>query len=220
MRIFRSLAVVLMSAGLALPALADTTIRCESGGNRHKVCPLSDYGYVYLSRQLSSSSCVQGRTWDYDRRAIWVDDGCRAEFRVETREHSSNDSGRHSGEKAAAAIIALGLLAALAGKDKSDKNDRYNDSNYQHGGHASYMSSWMVGQFYGANRKFGNAEVSLNIGQNGRVMATINGLNVSGYINDERLYVGDAEFYLTRTRDGLMTEQLGHPDNVVYYTRY
>ena len=36
---------------------------------------------VQLVRQLSSSPCVQGRSWGYGRNGIWVAQGCRAEFR-------------------------------------------------------------------------------------------------------------------------------------------
>jgi hypothetical protein len=35
---------------------------------------------VTLSRQLSDSGCVQGKTWGYDANGIWVSNGCRAEF--------------------------------------------------------------------------------------------------------------------------------------------
>jgi hypothetical protein len=39
-------------------------------------------GGVRLIRRLSDASCVQGRSWGYDRNSVWVDDGCRAEFEV------------------------------------------------------------------------------------------------------------------------------------------
>ena len=37
---------------------------------------------IYMTRQISGSPCVQGRTWGVDRRGLWVDRGCRAEFQV------------------------------------------------------------------------------------------------------------------------------------------
>ena len=40
------------------------------------------YG-VQLNRQLSRTPCTEGYTWGYDRNAIWVDRGCRAEFLVQ-----------------------------------------------------------------------------------------------------------------------------------------
>ena len=56
------------------------TFRCESDGNRQQRCEADTRGGVQLVRQLSKSSCVQGRSWGYDRYGVWVSDGCRAEF--------------------------------------------------------------------------------------------------------------------------------------------
>jgi hypothetical protein len=35
---------------------------------------------VQLTNQRSGSPCQQGYSWGYDRRGIWVDHGCRADF--------------------------------------------------------------------------------------------------------------------------------------------
>lgn len=56
------------------------TLRCESDGGRYRRCNADTRGGVRLSRQLSSSSCIQGRSWGYDRSGVWVSEGCRAEF--------------------------------------------------------------------------------------------------------------------------------------------
>jgi hypothetical protein len=37
---------------------------------------------IQLNRQISGSACIEGQTWGTDNRGIWVDRGCRAEFRV------------------------------------------------------------------------------------------------------------------------------------------
>jgi Protein of unknown function (DUF3011) len=37
---------------------------------------------VEVTNQRSGSPCVQGQTWGWDRRGIWVDRGCRADFRI------------------------------------------------------------------------------------------------------------------------------------------
>ncbi len=58
------------------------TIRCESEGGRQRRCNVDTRGGVSLSRQLSDSPCIQGRSWGYDRGGIWVGQGCRAEFEV------------------------------------------------------------------------------------------------------------------------------------------
>ena len=58
------------------------TVRCESRNNRHRRCDVQVRGGVELVRQLSDRRCVRGQNWGWDRSGIWVDGGCRAEFRV------------------------------------------------------------------------------------------------------------------------------------------
>lgn len=58
----------------------DRPIRCDSNDNRHQQCPADTSRGVQLSRQISKTACVEGRTWGYDRNVIWVNGGCRAEF--------------------------------------------------------------------------------------------------------------------------------------------
>ena len=57
-------------------------LRCESEGGRYRQCATNARGRVELVRQLSDDACIEGRTWGSDQRGIWVDDGCRGEFRV------------------------------------------------------------------------------------------------------------------------------------------
>ncbi len=59
-------------------------IRCESNDERTQRCAVDTRGGVQLVNKLSSSDCIQGRSWSYDRNGIWVSDGCRAEFAVGT----------------------------------------------------------------------------------------------------------------------------------------
>ena len=35
-----------------------------------------------MTRQISGSPCIQGQTWGFDDRGVWVDRGCRAEFQA------------------------------------------------------------------------------------------------------------------------------------------
>jgi hypothetical protein len=59
------------------------SVTCESEKGRNKSCGAGmSIGRVELDKQLSDTRCVQGRTWGYDRNAIWVNQGCRARFRV------------------------------------------------------------------------------------------------------------------------------------------
>jgi hypothetical protein len=57
-------------------------VRCESNDGRLNRCPLPyGSGRMIVERQYSRSACIEGRTWGQDRNGIWVDDGCRADFR-------------------------------------------------------------------------------------------------------------------------------------------
>ncbi|HBS56771.1 MAG TPA: hypothetical protein DEA38_13730, partial [Stenotrophomonas sp.] len=70
-------------AGLALPvapaAAQNGVVRCESQNNRERVCN-TGWRSAQMVRQLSGSSCVEGRTWGSRNGSIWVTNGCRAEF--------------------------------------------------------------------------------------------------------------------------------------------
>jgi hypothetical protein len=57
-------------------------VRCEARGNHRNYCAADTRGGVTLARQLGPAQCVQGRSWGFDARGIWVEAGCRAEFQV------------------------------------------------------------------------------------------------------------------------------------------
>jgi Protein of unknown function (DUF3011) len=69
------------SAANALPGqTAAGIIYCSSDDGRRKICPADTGNGVQLTKQRSDTPCVFGQSWGYDRRGIWVDRGCRAEF--------------------------------------------------------------------------------------------------------------------------------------------
>src|SRR5438046_85500 len=53
---------------------------CASDDGQRHYCNIDTRGGVSLVRQRSGSPCIQGQTWGYDRRGVWVDRGCRADF--------------------------------------------------------------------------------------------------------------------------------------------
>jgi Protein of unknown function (DUF3011) len=57
-------------------------IYCASDNGGRSVCPTDTRGGVQMIRQRSGSPCDFGRTWGYNSRGIWVDRGCRADFRI------------------------------------------------------------------------------------------------------------------------------------------
>lgn len=55
---------------------------CESYENKDKQCRIRVRHDVRLVKQKSVTPCIEDRNWGWDRRGVWVSDGCRAEFRV------------------------------------------------------------------------------------------------------------------------------------------
>jgi hypothetical protein len=58
------------------------TIRCKSDNWEYNHCATGNARRARIVRQISDSRCIQGTNWGTDRRGIWVDDGCEAEFEV------------------------------------------------------------------------------------------------------------------------------------------
>ncbi len=56
------------------------SVTCESQDGRRRACAWTDRGRPQLIEQLSRTSCIEGRTWGYDRSGLWVDQGCRGRF--------------------------------------------------------------------------------------------------------------------------------------------
>lgn len=61
------------------------TLTCSSDDGRRRYCNANTSSGVRLTRQISGSACIQGQTWGFDERGIWVDRGCRAEFQIGRR---------------------------------------------------------------------------------------------------------------------------------------
>jgi Protein of unknown function (DUF3011)/Peptidase inhibitor family I36 len=58
------------------------TLTCGSRGNHRAYCAADTRGGAILVQQMSQAPCVQGRSWGFDARGIWVQNGCRAQFQV------------------------------------------------------------------------------------------------------------------------------------------
>ena len=58
------------------------SVTCSSTNNGRSVCTWDNrYGTPYVVERMSSSACVEGRDWGYDRNGgLWVTSGCRARF--------------------------------------------------------------------------------------------------------------------------------------------
>ncbi|HET7845732.1 MAG TPA: DUF3011 domain-containing protein, partial [Xanthomonadales bacterium] len=66
-------------AGVGHASTSDV-VRCESRDFRRTVCETGRNRGVELTRQVSKARCVEGDTWGWDRRGVWVDGGCGGEF--------------------------------------------------------------------------------------------------------------------------------------------
>jgi hypothetical protein len=73
-------AFVIILAGT--PRANAQTITCSSDNGRRNFCSADTRGGVQLVNQRSGSACIQGQTWGFDSRGIWVDRGCRADFAI------------------------------------------------------------------------------------------------------------------------------------------
>ena len=63
------------AAGQGQPqAQARGALRCESSNDSYQRCPATGtWQGARLVQQISTSPCIQGRTWGFDQNAIWVE---------------------------------------------------------------------------------------------------------------------------------------------------
>ncbi len=87
-------------------------LTCESVSYRRHYCNADTQGRVRLDREISTGNlCRQGTGWGFDRHRIWVDRGCRGEFRFGWSDSGGGASGGSGGHDAA---IAAGIVGAFA----------------------------------------------------------------------------------------------------------
>lgn len=70
------------------------TITCSSTNGRRATCGADTSRGVTLLRELWGSHCEEGFSWGYNRREIWVDRGCRAEFSLNDQFYPANPISR------------------------------------------------------------------------------------------------------------------------------
>jgi hypothetical protein len=79
------LAAALALAAVAPASQAQPLVQCESHEYGYAFCQVAaGVDGVRLREQRSRSACIEGRTWGWDRRGIWVDRGCEGVFEVST----------------------------------------------------------------------------------------------------------------------------------------
>ncbi len=181
------------------PLLADSRhITCNSRDSQYTYCRAHTEDQVRLSRQLSSTDCIEGRTWGYDRHGIWVDRGCRAEFSIGRSGYREyNDSG-------------------YGDYDDHRERSRGDYGDYNKGNHGN-IPGWVVGHFSGKNERSHTA-ASISVSQNGKVSARWAGQEHSGYFDGRNLHIGDRDFIVKQRRDGFETIlRQDHSNRVLFY---
>lgn len=72
------LTLILAAFVIFIPRGAAQTFSCSSDDGKRHYCPAQ--GPAQLVKQRSDSPCRQGYSWGTDKRGVWVDHGCRADF--------------------------------------------------------------------------------------------------------------------------------------------
>jgi hypothetical protein len=72
---------------MTTPPAAVTQVTCASAGGQRQVCLADTSRGVVLAKSTGPAACLLGRTWGYDERSIWVQDGCSGEFVVGSEAH-------------------------------------------------------------------------------------------------------------------------------------
>ncbi len=186
----------------AAPALAaeKKTITCDSAEFSRERCDIDNNG-VRLKRQLSASSCREGRDWGYDKRGIWVDNGCEAEFEV------TQDKGLSGGEAAAAVIIGGLLLGAMMSGDDDEKKKPATLDN------ASTPPNWAVGGFRGRN-PYTQKNEDLTIDKKGSVKVIRQGVTYNGqWHSGQRLNIQAESYQVERIGGGLRLSHHSFPSS-------
>jgi hypothetical protein len=199
------LAVALVAMGIPVAVSADEyTVRCESGRwGKGKYCPADTDGRVRLVREYSRRRCVEWRTWGYDKRGVWVDDGCKAEFRV-------GKDGGGIGAGGAAAIGAIAGAAVIAAILTNKNNDHKDET--------PGAEDWMVGRFRG----FGplhDRDFEITVDRRGKVMGESQGDALTGHIAKDRLHLGDSEFKLKKESWGFQATHADDSKDIIYFRR-
>ena len=64
------------------PRRQTVSLYCASDKKELHNCPADTTGGVRLVKVRGNKPCVQGDSWGYDSRGVWVGNGCRADFEI------------------------------------------------------------------------------------------------------------------------------------------
>lgn len=218
--------VFLLVAGQAVAG----ELECRSSGYRYQYCRADTGNSVQLAQKLSGSSCDYGRSWGYDRRGIWVDNGCAAMFNYGGRSRSGGRDNTGAIVAGAAAAVILGAIIS-SNDDRNDHydnprrrddshndnpdrygNDRYDDpSTYGNnpGNDDTGVPGWAIGRFSGVDRDTG-LQIEFAVDQDGRIDGYQGSSEFQGQIRGTTAWIGNRQYGLVRARDGFRLASRGN----------
>jgi len=197
-RTLSATACIVAATVLAAPVRADErTITCESRNFRYSYCRADTDNRVTLSRQRSNTRCQLWNNWGYDKRGVWVDRGCAADFRVGHR------GGGGDAAIAGAAVAGIAIAAAIA----ANKNH-----------HTDTVPSWAVGTFQGYDEAE-RTNVELTVYPGGSVSGLADGSSFSGAWEDGRLQAGRKRFRVERSGNGFVATEESGRGYRIYFSR-
>jgi Protein of unknown function (DUF3011) len=188
-------------------AHASDYLDCRSSNYRYTYCRADTNNNVRLSRQLSGSSCDYGRSWGYDKRGIWVDNGCAASFEYGSRGRGgrSDDTG-----KVMAGVAAIAILGAIIASNNS------NDSKHRHDD--GRVPNWAIGSFsgYDSRQRVG---IQLNIDGSGRIEGYAQN-RFEGQFDGDRAYLDNRGYSVMALNNGFrLTADDDRYDSIDFYHR-
>lgn len=200
----RILTMLLCVSLFPLPAVsAEQTLSCTSKNYRYEYCRADTDNRVYLERQRSDTRCREGENWGYDRRGVWVDRGCAADFRVGRKHHDRDRDNDHSAVAAGAAIAGIAILAAVAANRDHSKDD---------------VSSWAVGKFKGYD-DYEGVDVEVTILPGGSVSGSAGRNRFTGSLAGNRLEAGKHRFTIERADYGFLATDESNSRHRVKFER-
>lgn len=177
------------------PAQAAGELECRSPGYRYNFCPADTGNNVQLLQQSSRAACNYGRSWGYDARGIWVDNGCAARFRYGHDHHSS-----HGADGAAAAVVGALIIAALVNSQSHHSSGEHDSGSRD--SHDSNVPDWVIGRFAGQDVDNG-LQIELAIDRRGRIDGYQGSREFSGQVRGTEAWIGNREYSVVRTRGGI-----------------
>lgn len=87
----------LLVAVTLVPSIAYADrMRCASEDYKYTFCRTDrEPRDVRIGRRYSKRPCIEGRSWGYNRRGIWVNHGCDADFDFRMRGDRDRDRDRY-----------------------------------------------------------------------------------------------------------------------------